>query len=138
MISLSHVGKFYGKQDVLKEVSLSIHTGERIALVGVNGAGKTTLLKLLLGTMEPDNGLVHRKKGLRLGYLPQDVIELTGKTVLQQVMEVNASVQQVLAEFNKITHKLDQTTDQAECQILDFGKNQYPASSIQYQGSVYK
>jgi ATP-binding cassette, subfamily F, member 3 len=118
MISLSQVGKFYGKQDVLKEVSFSIHAGERIALVGVNGAGKTTLLKILLGTMEPDHGLVHRKKGLRLGYLPQDVIELTGQTVLQQVMEVNASVQQVLAEFNTITHDLDQTTDQTQCEIL--------------------
>ena len=118
MISLSHVGKFYGKQDVLKDVSLSIHPGERIALVGVNGAGKTTLFKLLLGTMEADTGLVHRKKGLRLGYLPQDVIELTGKTVLQQVMEVNASVQQVLAEFNKITLKLDRTADRAECEVL--------------------
>jgi ATP-binding cassette, subfamily F, member 3 len=118
MISLNHVGKFYGKQDVLKEVSFSIHAGERIALVGVNGAGKTTLFKILLGTMEPDHGLVHRKKGLRLGYLPQDVIELTGKTVVQQVMEVDASVQQVLAEFNKITHKLDQPIDQAQCEIL--------------------
>ena len=118
MISLSHVGKFYGKQDVLKEVSFSIHAGERIALVGVNGAGKTTLFKILLGTMEPDIGLVHRKKGLRIGYLPQDVIELTGKTVLQQVMEVNATVQQTLAEFNKITKKLDQTTDRTQCEIL--------------------
>ncbi len=118
MISLSHVGKFYGKQDVLKEVSFSIHPGERIALVGVNGAGKTTLFKILLGTMEPDQGLVHRKKGLRLGYLPQDVIELTGKTVLQQVMEVNAAVQQTQAEFNKITKKLDQTTDRTQCEIL--------------------
>ncbi len=118
MISLSHVGKFYGKQDVLKDVSFSIHAGERIALVGVNGAGKTTLFKILLGTMEPDHGLVHRKKGLRLGYLPQDVIELTGKTVLQQVMEVNAAVQQTLAEFNKITKKLDQTTDRTQCEIL--------------------
>ena len=96
MISLSQVGKFYGKQDVLKDVSFSIHAGERIALVGVNGAGKTTLFKILLGTMEPDHGLVHRKKGLRLGYLPQDVIELTGRTVLQQVLEVNTSVQEVL------------------------------------------
>ncbi len=118
MISLSQVGKFYGKQDVLKEVSLSIHAGDRIALVGVNGAGKTTLFKILMGTMEPDTGLVHKKRGLRLGYLPQDVIELTGKTVLQQVVEVNVSVQQTLAEFNKITHQLDHTTDRSQCEVL--------------------
>jgi len=102
----------------LRDVSLSIHAGERIALVGVNGAGKTTLFKILLGVMEPDNGLVHRKKGLRLGYLPQDVLELTGKTVLQQVMEVDSSVQQILAEFKQITQRLDMTTDQAQLEVL--------------------
>jgi ATP-binding cassette subfamily F protein 3 len=118
MISLNQVSKFYGKQDVLKDVSFSIHDGERIALVGVNGAGKTTLFKILLGTMEPDHGLVHRKKGLRIGYLPQDVIELTGRTVLQQVMEVNTSVQEALAEFNTVTHHLDQSTDPTQCEIL--------------------
>jgi ATP-binding cassette subfamily F protein 3 len=118
MISLNQVSKFYGKQDVLKDVSFSIHDGERIALVGVNGAGKTTLFKILLGTMEPDHGLVHRKKGLRIGYLPQDVIDLTGRTVLQQVMEVNTSVQEVLAEFNTVTHHLDQSTDPTQCEIL--------------------
>lgn len=118
MISLDQVSKFYGKQDVLRDVSFSIHPGERIALVGVNGAGKTTLFKILLGTMEPDHGLVHRKRGLRLGYLPQDVIELTGKTILQQVMEVNTLVQEVLAEYNTITHKLDQSTDPTQCETL--------------------
>ena len=118
MIALSHVDKFYGKQDVLKDVSLSIHAGERIALVGVNGAGKTSLFKILLGVMEPDNGLVHRKKGLRLGYLPQDVIELTGETVLHQVMEVDSSVQQVLSEFKIITHNLDNTTNHAQLEVL--------------------
>jgi len=102
----------------LRDVSLSIHAGERIALVGVNGAGKTTLFKILLGVMEPDNGLVHRKKGLRLGYLPQDVLELTGKTVLQQVMEVDSSIQQILSEFKQITQRLDMTTDQAQLEVL--------------------
>ncbi len=89
MISLSHVSKFYGRQDLLRDVSLSINPGERIALVGVNGAGKTTLFKILLGDIEPDQGQVHRKKGFRLGYLPQDIVELRGKSVLQQVLDVD-------------------------------------------------
>jgi len=118
MISLSHVSKFYGKQDLLKEVSLSIHPGERIALVGVNGAGKTTIFKILLGIIEPDMGQVHLKKGIRLGYLPQEVIELKGKSVLRQVMEVNSSVQQTMAELKKINQSLDNTNDQAQSQRL--------------------
>jgi ATP-binding cassette, subfamily F, member 3 len=118
MISLSHVSKFYGKQDLLKEVSLSIHPGERIALVGVNGAGKTTIFKILLGIIEPDMGQVHLKKGIRLGYLPQEIIELKGKNVLQQVMEVNSSVQEIMAELKKINQSLDNTNDQAQSQRL--------------------
>ncbi|MEW6187767.1 MAG: ABC-F family ATP-binding cassette domain-containing protein [Thermodesulfobacteriota bacterium] len=118
MISLSHVYKFYGQQDVLKDVSLSIHPGERIALVGINGAGKTTLFRILLGSMEPDKGGVHKKKGFRLGYLPQEIVELKGKTVLQQVMEVEATVQGVVAEFKQITRDLERTADPARCELL--------------------
>lgn len=118
MISLSHVSKFYGRQDLLRDVSFSIHPGERIALVGVNGAGKTTLFKIILGTIEPDKGQVHGKKGLRLGDLPQEVVELKGKTVLQQVLEVDSTVQRVTAEFNKVTHSLEKTTDPDQSQQL--------------------
>ncbi|MBA4394159.1 MAG: hypothetical protein C0407_11455, partial [Desulfobacca sp.] len=118
MISLDHVSKFYGRQDLLGDVSLSIHPGERIALVGVNGAGKTTLFKILLGTIEPDKGQVHRKKGLRLGDLPQDVVEFKGKTVLQQVLDVDSTLQRVIAEFKKITHSLEKTTDPTQSQNL--------------------
>ncbi len=118
MISLSHVSKFYGRQDLLRDVSFSINPGERIALVGVNGAGKTTLFKIILGTIEPDKGQVHSKKGLRLGDLPQEVVELKGKTVLQQVLEVDSTVQRVTAEFNKVTHSLEKTTDPDQSQRL--------------------
>lgn len=118
MISLDHVSKFYGRQDLLRDVSFSIHPGERIALVGVNGAGKTTLFKILMGEKEPDQGQVHRKKGLRLGDLPQEVVELKGKTVLQQVLDVESKVQEVTAEFKKITRRLDKTSDPAEMELL--------------------
>jgi ATP-binding cassette subfamily F protein 3 len=111
MISLNHVSKFYGKQDLLRDVSLSIHPGERIALVGVNGAGKTTLLKILLGELEPDSGQVHRKKGSRLGYLPQDVVEFRGKTVLRQVMEVDSGIKKALAEYQTVSRSLEKSKD---------------------------
>jgi ATP-binding cassette subfamily F protein 3 len=118
MISLDRVSKFYGRQDLLKDVALSIHPGERIALVGVNGAGKTTLIKILLGTIDPDKGQVHRKKGVRIGDLPQDVVLFRGKTILQQVLEVDSNVQQVIAEFKKITQSLEKTSDPFQSQQL--------------------
>jgi ATP-binding cassette subfamily F protein 3 len=118
MISFDCVSKFYGRQDLLGDVSFSIHGGERIALVGINGAGKTTLFKILMGTMEPDSGQVHRKKGLRLGYLPQEVIELKGKTVLQQVVEVDSLTQKVISELKKITLELEKSRDPGLSQQL--------------------
>lgn len=62
----------YGGQDVFAEVELSIARGDKIALVGPNGAGKTTLLRVILGLEEPSEGYVHRARGLRMGYLPQE------------------------------------------------------------------
>jgi len=118
MISLDRVSKFYGRQDLLKDVSLSIHPGERIALVGVNGAGKSTLLKILLGVIDPDKGQVHRKKGLRIGDLPQEVVQFKGKTILQQVLEVDSNVQEVLAEFKTVTRSLENTADPLQSQQL--------------------
>jgi len=74
-------GQLYGLTDVaigtdadpvIADVTLDIHQGDRIALVGRNGSGKSTFLKLLAGLIEPDRGAVRRSAGLRVGYLPQD------------------------------------------------------------------
>jgi ATP-binding cassette subfamily F protein 3 len=118
LIALDRVHKSYGRQEVLKDVSLAVHAGERIALVGVNGAGKSTLFRILLGSIEPDQGRVHRKKGLRIGYLPQEVIELSGKTVLEQVMEVDASVREVWTEYQAVTLELERTSAKERCEAL--------------------
>jgi ATP-binding cassette, subfamily F, member 3 len=118
MISLSHVSKFYGRQDLLSDVSLSIHEGERIALVGINGTGKTTLFKILMGSLDPDEGQVHRKKGLQLGYLPQEVIALRGKTILKQVMDVDSTTQKVMADLKRLSRELEQARDPEVSQRL--------------------
>jgi ATP-binding cassette subfamily F protein 3 len=70
--------KQYGAQEVLRRLSLRVEEGDRIGLVGPNGEGKTTLLKLLAGLEEPTSGRVERKRGLRLGYLPQQPPPLEG------------------------------------------------------------
>ncbi|MFV1850831.1 MAG: zinc ABC transporter ATP-binding protein ZnuC [Thalassospira sp.] len=61
----------FGNERVLDQVSLSIHPGEIITLIGPNGAGKSTLVKTLLGLQQADSGDVVRKRGLKIGYVPQ-------------------------------------------------------------------
>ncbi len=118
MITLHNVSKFYGKQDVLKGVSLHIGPGERLGLVGPNGAGKSTLLGLMLGTVEPDSGEVFKAKNLRLGYLPQELLSLSGRTVLELAMETGDSLPQVEAELEEVHRELGRVQGEAELEEL--------------------
>ena len=112
MITLHDVHKFYGKQDVLTGVDLHIGPGMRFGLVGPNGAGKSTLLGLILGRVEPDQGSVFKAKGLRLGYLPQDLLKFGGKTVLELAMDTGDSLGEVEAELAEVHQELAAGPDQ--------------------------
>ena len=86
MISLYQVSKSFGKQMLFEDASLQINEGERLTLVGPNGAGKSTLFKLILGQELPDCGDVVIKKGITMGYLPQESPPSIGGTVLSQAL----------------------------------------------------
>ncbi len=82
-----NLGKTFGSNWLLKDVSFSLQEGTRTALVGANGTGKTTLLSILAGIDTADKGEAHLKKGTKVGYLhqlPQAVGDETAKDVLQR------------------------------------------------------
>ncbi|MGC9387300.1 MAG: ATP-binding cassette domain-containing protein [Hydrogenovibrio sp.] len=88
LIDANHICHQFGQKTVLQDVSLTLHPNEIITLIGPNGAGKSTLLKILLGLLKPTSGSLHRKPGLRLGYMPQKIqvdasLPLTVKRFLQ-------------------------------------------------------
>lgn len=87
--SVNHIAKSFGGNIIFKDLSFEVQEGSRIGLVGRNGGGKTTLLRLLANQETVDEGVIHWKKGLKIGYLAQipDYKELTGKEVLKTAFE---------------------------------------------------
>ncbi len=84
MIQLSSLTKTFGDRVLLDAVSWQIDDRERVGLAGPNGAGKTTLLKMLAGLEEADGGLITKPSGLTVGYLPQDGLNHSGRTLIQE------------------------------------------------------
>ncbi len=85
MIQLSVVTKSFGDRTLLESVSWQIDDRERVGLSGPNGAGKTTLLKMLAGLDEPDSGNIIKPAALTIGYLPQDGLTHSGRTLIDEV-----------------------------------------------------
>ncbi|MBF6474923.1 MULTISPECIES: ABC-F family ATP-binding cassette domain-containing protein [Nocardia] len=81
LINLEQVHKSFGIKPLLDNVSLGVHAGERIGVVGLNGGGKTTLLEVLTGIEEPDSGRVSRLGGLRMAVVTQRGVLPAGATV---------------------------------------------------------
>ncbi len=81
LLSAQNVSKSFGSQPIFDEVSLSVHEGERIGLIGRNGSGKSTLLRIMAGLETPDTGQVTRRQGLTVGVLTQTCALPPGQTV---------------------------------------------------------
>src|SRR5579862_4497105 len=106
MIQLSAAGKRYGSKTLFEELNWVINPGERTGLVGGNGTGKSTLLKILAGLETLDEGTRSIGKGMTTGYLPQDGLALSGRTVLEECMSVFGDLLEYEKEMEVLTHQM--------------------------------
>ena len=88
MISVEHLSIEYSSRPILDDITFLINPRDRVALVGKNGAGKTTLLRLLAGVETPTSGRISKMGDLTIGYLPQVMMHVDGKTLREDVMSV--------------------------------------------------
>ena len=118
LIVLEHASLAFGSQIVLRDVSLRLGERDRIGLVGPNGAGKSTLLKVLMQQQASDTGSVRTARHCRIGYLPQDVQELAGDTLLGSVLGTVPGRGEIQHQLGEIEAALELTTDADEQMTL--------------------
>ncbi len=118
MISVQSVSKFLGNKELFRQVSFHVHPGDRIGVVGSNGAGKTTLFRIILGDMDPDEGVVTRTKNLSLGYLPQQWCPPENLSVLAHTQAVRHELFQWRHEMEELETALARAENLATAQRL--------------------
>jgi ATP-binding cassette subfamily F protein 3 len=106
VIQLSDLSKSFGDRTLLDHVTWQISDGDRVGLCGPNGAGKTTLLKMLARLDEPDSGAIVTPADLTIGYLPQDGLAHSGRTVFEEASSAFQPLLDMKAEMHDIEHKL--------------------------------
>jgi ATP-binding cassette subfamily F protein 3 len=121
IVTLQDIHKAFGPEVVLDQLSLQLHAGEKVGMVGANGSGKTTILRLITGEVTPDMGRVIRQKGLRIGYLPQEATFSGQRTVLE---EMHAGVEHLL-KLQEVIHNVSHEMESLAGQELQAKMRQY-------------
>lgn len=108
------LSKHFGAHDVFEGVNLQVAHGDRIGLVGANGSGKSTLLRILADLETPSAGRVYRAKGLRIGYLPQEVTLSSGEgTLMEQALAAFEPLRRQAAQLRQLEEMLAAVDDGA-------------------------
>jgi len=106
MIQLTGAGKRYGPRILFENVDWLITPNERAGIVGANGTGKSSLLKILDGIEGLDSGGIVTQKGVSIGYLPQEGLSLSGRSVFAECMTVFAGLRALEDEQEALTRRM--------------------------------
>ena len=111
MLSLQNAGKRFGPRVLFTDANWLIRSNEKTALVGANGTGKSTLMKVLAGLESLDYGMMQQTRGMSIGYLPQEGLRLTGRTVFEECLSVfdelramEGEIERAAAQMSELDH----------------------------------
>jgi len=126
MITLNHIQKQFGSRIIFKDCSLQIGVRDRLGLIGPNGSGKTTLFRMILGEESFDEGEILIAKGVKFGYLPQEVISFGSNTVLDEVLKSLTNITSLQDKMKILEEELSSIQDPKKQEGLanEYGKLQ--------------
>jgi ATP-binding cassette subfamily F protein 3 len=106
MLSLQNAGKRFGPRVLFLEANWLVRAREKTALVGANGTGKSTLMKVLAGIELLDYGGLQQTRGMSIGYLPQEGLRLTGRSVFEECLTVFDQLRDMELEIERLAGQL--------------------------------
>ncbi len=106
LLSAQAVSKSFGAQQVLRDLSLTIHDSDRVGLIGRNGSGKSTLLRILAGLMEPDGGFTTRAQGIRVALLEQQCSLSREQTVGDALEAATSGLRDLIRQWQETHERL--------------------------------
>lgn len=132
MISLNNISMRYGAKVLFDEVSLRVAGKDRVSLVGSNGAGKSTMLKVIAGLIKSDEGEVAISKHTTIGYLPQEGIQYTGKTLYEEIYSSAGDINKIQEEMRQIETEMGECEDTSTDEFMDL-VNEYGELQERFQ-----
>ena len=111
MISINNLSVQFTGTNLFDNVTFNINDRDRIGLVGKNGAGKSTLLKIIAGLQQPETGTIIVAKDQTIGYLPQEMIPNSNRTIIDEALTAFEQIDTLEAELQNLTNEIANRTD---------------------------
>ena len=135
MVNLSNIKVTYGSRILFKNGGFLIRPGDKIGMVGPNGSGKTTVFRLITGEETPDEGTVTIDPGIVVGYFSQEVGEMTGHSVINEVLTGAGRVYDASLKMSEMEHLMADPAGMAAMDedAMDLLMNEYGEIQIEFQ-----